>query len=186
VVRSFLIVANQTLGGETLVDAVRERIRQGPCEFWVVVPATPSSQLIVRRSPGGSLMPAAEPASAGRSESDSTSDQRRLDEGLARLYEAGAKADGAVGDDSPLKAIGECLTRQQFDEIILSTLPSGVSRWLRQDLPSRIQRKFGLPVTHIVSSFPEMPRFFRTPDPTRSAQKGGDSPSAPPSVDEPR
>jgi hypothetical protein len=161
--RRVLIVANQTLGGDTLVEAVQDRIRQGPCEFWIVVPATPSSQLVVRRTPGGSVMPASRPASPDHQESGSTSARRRLAAGLARLREAGATSDGEVGDASPLRAIGECLARQQFDEIILSTLPSGASRWLRQDLPSRIQRKFDLPLAHIVSSLPELPRAFRTP-----------------------
>jgi hypothetical protein len=161
--RRILIVANQTLGGDDLVDAVRDRIRQGPCEFWVVVPATPPSQLVVRRTPGGSVMPASAPATTVHTESGSTSAHRRLDAGLARLREVGATADGGVGDHSPLRAIGTCVAREPFDEIIVSTLPSGVSRWLRNDLPRRIQRKFDLPVTHIVSNLPELPLSFRTP-----------------------
>ena len=171
-VRRFLIVANQTLGGEALVDEVRERVRNGPCEFWVVVPATAASQLTVRRSPGGSLMPKPGTPATGHQDDGSAAARRRLDEGLARLREAGATADGQVGNESPLKAIAECLAHRTFDEIILSTLPSGASRWLRQDLPSRIHRKFDLPVTHLVSTVPELPRSFRAPRPTGTAPNG--------------
>jgi hypothetical protein len=190
VVRRFLIVANQTLGGDTLMDAVRERVRQGECEFWIVVPATRSSELVVRRSPGGSLMPVTrpgtKPASAAGHESGTTSAHRRLDQGLQRLRDAGAEVGGQVGDESPLKAIRACLADRKFDEIILSTLPSGMSRWLHQDLPSRIQRKFDLPVTHIVSSIPEMPRSFRAPGPVAAtpttAAEGPAAPSPTPSA----
>ena len=161
--RRFLIVANQTLGGDTLLDAVRERIRQGPCEFWVVVPATPPAQLTPPRSPGGSRMPAT-PRAAGPAE-DRTAAQRRLRQGLTRLREAGATADGEVGAGSPLQAVGECLARRPFDEIILSTLPSGASRWLRQDLPRRMVRRYGLPVTHLVT---DLPPFFRAAGPPSS------------------
>jgi hypothetical protein len=164
-----LIVANQTLGGEVLLAEVRERARTGPCEFWVVVPATASSQLTVRRSPGGSLMPPPGKPAPSRHDDGSASARRRLDDGLARLREAGATADGQVGSESPLAAIADCLAHQTFEEIILSTLPSGASRWLHQDLPRRIHRKFGLPVTHIVSAIPELPRSFRAPGPTHPA-----------------
>ena len=77
--------------------------------------------------------------------------QQRLDEALIRFRELGATADGEVGDDSPLRAISDVLRRQEFDEIILSTLPPGPSRWLKQDLPHRVVRSFNLPVTHIVA-----------------------------------
>jgi hypothetical protein len=204
VVRRFLIVANQTLGGDTLVDSVRERLRQGECEFWIVVPATRSSELVVRRSPGGSLMPVTrpgtnpgtesgtKPTSTDRQESGTTSAHRRLDQGLQRLRDAGAEVGGQVGDESPLKAIRACLSERKFDEIILSTLPSGVSRWLHQDLPSRIQRKFDLPVTHIVSSLPEMPRTFLAPRPAagttsdrRESREKAAGTDQPPGLDDP-
>jgi len=78
--------------------------------------------------------------------------QERLDLELQRLHDAGADAEGEVGDANPLKAIRNALAGQQFDEIILSTLPQERSRWLRQDLPSQVRKKFQLPVTHIVSA----------------------------------
>jgi hypothetical protein len=71
---------------------------------------------------------------------------------LDRLREIGAVADGAVGDANPLVAIEKAVLEQKFDEIILSTLPPGVSRWLALDLPHRVRRKFDLPLTVITAS----------------------------------
>jgi hypothetical protein len=60
-----------------------------------------------------------------------------------------ATAEGEVGDRNPVRAIRTSLKRdgRQFDEIIISTLPRRISRWLRMDLPQRVKREFGLPVT---------------------------------------
>jgi len=77
---------------------------------------------------------------------------RRLAEALARLSVLGLDVDGAVGDADPFLAIGDVLRRGGFAEIILSTLPPGVSRWLGQDLPNRVERAFGLPVHHIIGA----------------------------------
>ena len=54
--------------------------------------------------------------------------------------------DGDVGDPNPAKAISEVLSRRQFDEVALSTLPKSVSRWLRLDIPHQVERKFKIPV----------------------------------------
>ncbi|MGH2686268.1 MAG: hypothetical protein ACRDJP_12450, partial [Actinomycetota bacterium] len=62
----------------------------------------------------------------------------------------GAEVIGGVGDANPLQAIGDVLRDWSFDEVVLSTLPAGASRWLRQDLPHRVERQFKLPVTHVV------------------------------------
>ncbi len=59
----------------------------------------------------------------------------------------GATADGAVGPNDPVHAIRDVLKDQQFDEIIISTLPVGASKWLRRDIPHRVERAFHLPVT---------------------------------------
>ncbi len=130
----YLVVANQTLGGHQLIQAVRERILRERSEFWVLVPET--------RSAGVGPRAGTDAASLA---------QQRLDMELQRLHEAGAEADGEVGDPDPFKAISNTLAHKQFDEIILSTLPRGRSRWLRQDLPGKVEKKFGIPVTHIVS-----------------------------------
>ena len=64
----------------------------------------------------------------------------------------GAKAEGELGDPNPLQAIGEVLARGQFDEVIISTLHERVSKWLHTDLPHKVQRRFGVPVTTIIAT----------------------------------
>jgi hypothetical protein len=78
---------------------------------------------------------------------------RRLEAALAALRSIGAEVTGEVGDPSPVRAIGDVLTiDDSFDEIILSTLPPGLSRWLRQDVVHRVERLFPLlTCTHIVA-----------------------------------
>jgi hypothetical protein len=135
--RRYLLVANQTLGGHHLIRAVQERMREGPAEFWVLVPAArPANQ--------------SDAADYGWTESREILAQQRLDTELRRLREAGAEADGEVGDANPYKAVSRTLAEKKFDEIILSTMPRARSRWLRQDLPRRLER-LGTPVAQVVS-----------------------------------
>jgi GABA permease len=124
----YLVVANQTLGGHQLIQAARERILHERSEFWVLVPETKSGRVDLRSGTDAASLA-----------------QQRLDMELQRLHEAGAEADGEVGDSDPFKAISNTLAYKQFDEIILSTLPHGRSRWLRQDLPGRVKKRFGIP-----------------------------------------
>jgi hypothetical protein len=151
----YLLVANQTLGGKELLDAIRDRMARGPAEFWVLVPATPSAHLIndfgalSGYSPISAELLAAADAEA-RDQGIAVA-KSNLDTELHRLREAGAKADGAVGDADPMKAIEKAVAQRRFDEIILSTLPPGVSRWLALDLPHRVKRKFDVPLTVITA-----------------------------------
>ena len=131
--RSYLVVANQTLGGEHLIQRVRQCLAEGPCRYHIVVPATPQGELLTWTE--GRSTPIA---------------QDRLDRALARFRDLGAEADGEVGDKNPILAIQDALRHGAFDEIILSTLPPGISRWLKLDLPSRVAARFNLPVTHLV------------------------------------
>jgi hypothetical protein len=131
--RRYLVVANQTLGGEALLAAIKERIEAGPCAFHLVVPATPPHEQL---------------AYTERRARDLA--QERLERMLARLAGLPAQFTGEVGDPSPMLAIADALLVTHIDEIILSTLPTGVSRWIHQDLPRRVERRFELPVTHIV------------------------------------
>ncbi len=135
----YLVVANQTLGSERLAATVRERLAGGPCAFHLVVPATHVGHHMVWTEGGDRAVAA-----------------RRLAEGLERFRDLGAEVDGEVGDGRPLDAIGDALRTGAFDEIILVTFPPGVSRWLRQDLLSRVQRTFSLPVTHLVAATPAL------------------------------
>jgi hypothetical protein len=134
-VRRYLVVANQTLGGEHLIEKVRQCMEDGPCAFHIVVPATPSGEHLTWTE--GEAVAIA---------------QDRLNRALMRLEELGADASGEVGDKNPMLAVEDALREEQFDEIILSTLPPGVSRWLKLDLPSRVASHFGLPVTHLVGT----------------------------------
>ena len=128
--RSFLIVANQTLTSESLREAITARLADGPVEAHVVVPMSPR---------------------AGRLSWDEqesrTAAQTRLDEMLERLREMGAQADGEVGDRDPVMAVRDALRRHQVDEVIVSTLPRGLSRWLGEDVPARLRDSVKVPVT---------------------------------------
>jgi cell pole-organizing protein PopZ len=75
---------------------------------------------------------------------------QRLERALARFRDLGAEAEGEIGDEAPLQAIADAVRERTFDEIILSTFPPGLSRWLRQDLPHRVERTFDVTVTHLV------------------------------------
>ncbi len=130
--RRYLVVANKTLGGEHLTDRVRECTASGPCHFHIVVPATPPDDHPWTESEARRLA------------------EQRLARALGRFRELGADADGEVGDANPLAAIEDALREGSYDEILLSTLPPGVSRWLKLDLPHRVQTQFGLPTTHLM------------------------------------
>lgn len=147
-----LVVANQTLAGDDLRAFVKARMAKGSSEFTLLVPATARAQ----RDPTATLVPGVRvPGRAAGAVFDTDDDyadaRARLELGLSELQRLGATVDGDVGDPDPVEAIRDLLTRRKFDEIVLSTLPSGVSRWLRQDLPSKVERRFHLPVTVITA-----------------------------------
>lgn len=133
--RHYLVVANQTLGAEQLAAKVRECMQAGPCRFHIVVPAThPKDHATWTEGQAHAIA------------------ERRLEAALARFRELGAEVDGEIGDENPMLAIRDTLLAGKYDEIILSTLPSGPSRWLKQDLPHRVERGFDLPMTHVTGS----------------------------------
>jgi hypothetical protein len=145
--RRYLIVANQTLGGQELMDAIHERMAAGPCQFYVLVPATDPNEFY------GAVLDAYSGEVDDRGETLAHAHQR-LERQLAMLRDAGAQADGEVGSPDPLKAIGAVVHKERFDEIILSTLPAGISRWLHMDLHHRVANHFDLPVTHVEAAHP--------------------------------
>ena len=171
--RRYLVVANQTLGGEQLLACVRERLLAGPSHFHVLVPATPASQLdqeyVASVPEHVRATVASQPGDDDRLEAralleDEAADihgdrpgeelgralaRDQLREALNRLRALGADAGGEVGVPDPLEAIGVVLHRHEFDEVILSTLAGRSSRWLASDLPSRIRRTYKLPVTQV-------------------------------------
>jgi len=133
-----LIVANQTAATPPLIEAVRRRAASGPCTFTLLVPH-PSHGL-------GKLTSADADADA---DADAEEDDAVLELALPLLEEAaGGEVEGMTGDPDPLAAIQDAVNERGFDEIILSTLPARVSRWLKLDLPSKVQG-LGLPVTHV-------------------------------------
>ncbi len=172
----YLVVANQTLGGEQLLTAIRDHMLTGPCHFHVLVPATPASDLDADYLAG--VAQAANPTAlhggegldrrqarqlledeleeAGHAEPGEDLGRRlareRLRHALARLRGLGADVSGEVGVADPVEAIRVVLHRWEFDAIILSTLPGRRSRWLEMDLPTRLRRGFKLPVTHVTGS----------------------------------
>lgn len=160
VVRRVLVVANQTAGGAALTDVIRTHLEAAPTEFHVLVPATLSRDYVSARRLStlgvdplsgytfGDLTPL-----TATDEEGLRGAQERLDEQLRMLIDAGVpRPTGEVGDPDPLAAIASVLTRGSFDEIIVSTLPSHLSRWVKLDLPSRVERRFRLPVTHVESA----------------------------------
>ena len=141
--RRYLIVANQTLGGEQLTAKIADCIRAGPCRWYLVTPVTQTEASDPWRSGGiEGMVPGAYKVARALAEG-------RLQHELARLRETGADADGEVVDPLPIEAIRKITSREEIDEIIVSTLPRRLSRWLAMDLPHRIRRATKLPVTHI-------------------------------------
>jgi hypothetical protein len=147
--RRYLVIANQTLAEAELTEAIRQRMADGPSSFYVLVPNTDHADLAARLSRGAPVGPAAGDATADTFATEHA--QHRLGQLLDDLRRVGADVDGDLGNADPLVAADQLLAGRQFDEIILSTLPQPISRWLGMDLPHRLQRHSGLPVTTITS-----------------------------------
>jgi hypothetical protein len=129
-----LVLANETIGGEKLLDAIRERAGRGDdVSFHVVVPQ-------------------ARPRFGNVVYDDVVRDsaQVRVDLALEFMSNEGIKGTGEVGDQDPMNAAKDAIAAEGIDEIIISTLPAESSGWLRRDLPERLQEETGLEVTHVV------------------------------------
>jgi hypothetical protein len=132
-----LVVANRTAESPELLEALRARTVRGPCEFTLLVPSTPHG-----------LAWAANTQDAGNEEAE----QHRK-AFLEELREAGLDVAGAkVGDPDPLAAICDECNFNDYDELIVSTLPLKISKWLHVDLPRKAEAATGLSVTHVVGS----------------------------------
>jgi hypothetical protein len=123
---SVLVVANQTADSDELVRALSGRAERAPTQFTLLLPAQP-----------------------GVSRTDSA---ERLEEVLDRLRAGGLEAEGVVGDCNPVVAVKETWDPGRFDEILVSTLPTGASKWLQIDLPHQVERMTGVQVTHVVGT----------------------------------
>jgi hypothetical protein len=151
----YLVIGNQTLGSVELREELRKRFEADPNSFFLVlVPNTYAVDYHGVPVAGGFVpMPTLIMASGPATDEEATAlAQHQLDQLLKRVRELGVQAEGELGDPDPLKAIGEVLARDQFDEVIISTLPQRVSRWLHTDLPYKVQRRFDVPVTTITAT----------------------------------
>ena len=139
---SLLVVANVTAASDELIDCLRDRADKGTCRFTLVMPASGAEA------------------------------RTRLATALERMRDAGLEnVEGHVGDPDPVVAVMETWDPMKFDEIIVSTLPTGSSRWLGLDLPRRLGKLTSVPVEHVVSQPPrqEVP----TGPPPKRPQKMG-------------
>jgi hypothetical protein len=132
--RTVLVVANETLGGRALIEAVRKRKEQGGVRFVLCVPRTrPKAGLVIYDD---AVFDAA---------------QARVDLALGFVHAEGMDAVGEVGDPDPYTATMDAVLEYQPDEIIISTYPETRSGWQRRDLVERVRQASGLPVEHVVA-----------------------------------
>jgi hypothetical protein len=128
-----LVVANQTAESDQLLEALRARAERGPCKFHLLVPAS---------AHGASWM--ADMHSGGDEAKE------HVKRAVERYRDADLEVDdGTIGDPDPIAAVQDAVNFKEFDEIIVSTLPKRKSRWLKMDLPHRVERSCGKPVTHV-------------------------------------
>jgi hypothetical protein len=120
-----LVVANQTADSDELLGKLAAHGERGPTQFTLLLPSAPGTTR--------------------------EASQERLAQALERLRAGGLEADGVVGDSNPLTAVKETWDPSRFDAIIVSTLPTGPSKWLQIDLPRRVERITGVPVQHVVA-----------------------------------
>ena len=156
--RRYLVVANQTLQAAELRDELRKRISEGPCSFFVIVPDTKAAHYDPVAAGGVLPQPgmwwwATYYARPVTDEEATVQARERLGLMLDGLAALDVPVEGDLGSSDPLAAIGEVCKDRQFDEIIMTTLPQHVSRWLKADLPHQAQRRFRLPVTTIITSY---------------------------------
>jgi hypothetical protein len=130
-----LVVAHKTAATPALIDAVRDRAQRGPAAFTLLVP-----------NPAHGLHAVMDPEDVEDSEGHAV-----LELAIPLLEEAaGGRVEGLVGDPSPMNAIQDAINIHGFDEVIISTLPARVSKWLKLDLPSKVTG-LGLPVTTVTA-----------------------------------
>jgi hypothetical protein len=129
-----LVVANRTVAGRPVLEAIRERVESGADEIHLVVPLSdpPHGNVIYEDS----IRDAA---------------QLRIDLAADFMRQQGIEISGEIGDPDPLTATKDALASFPADEIVVSTLPQARSGWLRRDLVERIEQETGKPVTHIVT-----------------------------------
>lgn len=127
--RRLLVVANRTAATARLIDTVREKAAERASEVTLLVPAFPTVF-----------------------DPDALETRHTLELTIPLLEDAvGAPVNGIVGDPDPFAGIQQAMKETAYDEIIISTLPARISRWLKRDLPQRVER-LGVPVTVVTAS----------------------------------
>jgi hypothetical protein len=155
--KEVLVVANRTLGGPKLLEAVRSRASSGDVRFRLVVPQSqPTAGLVIY------------------DEAVRESAQVRVDLALSAVAEEGIVGTGEVGDPDPFLATMDAIAERRPDEIILSTHPAVHSGWLRRDLVERIENASGLPVEHIVTDLEQEELPFKVTLVLASKTSGGE------------
>ena len=132
--RSYLVVGNQTLDSPELTEAIRERMASGPATFHLVVPATPNQRGLTWDEDEARAVAV-----------------DRLNGALSRLHGMGAEVTGETGAPDVIEATEDALRGRDIDEVLLSTLPPGISRWLGQDVPTRLKGSIREPVTVVTT-----------------------------------
>ena len=138
--RTVLVVANVTADASELREVLEALSTDEPASFRLLVPATGGARSAARR---------------------------RMEAAVAALRDAGLDVEGRVGDPDPVVAVREEWSPREYDEVVVSTLPSAASKWLLCDVPHRIERLTGAPVIHVV------------PAERRAAPVGGPAPERP-------
>jgi hypothetical protein len=143
-----LVIANVTASSPDLIEALKQRAEQGPVELTL-------------------LMPATNIGFAGREECEA-----KIADALGHWREAGLEGKGIVGDPDPVVAVHETWDPRAFDEVIVSTLPGQTSKWLRSDLPRRVEQITGLSVKHVTSRERKAPHYGPPPPPREKPALG--------------
>jgi hypothetical protein len=132
---NILVVANRTAESEELQQALTERAAKGDSpKFTLVVPSAHGL------------------AKAANPDEEAPEAQSHVDNAVAKFREAGLDIEGRLGDPDPVAAVQDAHNMGNYDELIVSTLPTHLSKWLRVDLPRKAAHATGLPVTHVVGS----------------------------------
>ena len=130
-----LVVANRTAECDELMEALKRRAEDGPVSFTLLVPSTPHGV-----------------AWAADMHSGSSEAEEHMNRAVERLRSAGLEVEGKIGDPDPVAAVEDEVNFASYDEAIVSTLPTHLSKWLKIDLPRRVERATGLKVTHVIGS----------------------------------
>jgi hypothetical protein len=133
--RRILVIANETVGGDTLRKMILSKAEGVDEQVLVVVPALNSPLRHWASDEDNARATAAE----------------RLERSLRRLRDGGVEATGEVGDGDPLQAMEDALRTFGADEIVISTHPEGKSNWLERGIVEKARERFMVPITHVVT-----------------------------------